>query len=182
MAGLLKEYQLWYLWPESNVCFSIFNKVTAWQVGLQWYTGVPVRRDIFCHDTNIVYWTSYRDIYDTFTNASTNMGKHCLQLVLTLLLFSPYAQWCAEQTDEKNLCWAVFSIIFEMVDTTNACMLPTRLVSCTDFWAHEQDTRQWACFVEAIPVLSCYVTYHVLYHENCIGIRIVSWKNVSLQA
>ena len=56
------------------------------QLGLQWYTSVLVHRDIFCHDTNIVYWTSYRDIYDTFTYASTNMGKHCLQLVLTLLL------------------------------------------------------------------------------------------------
>ena len=59
----------------------------------------------FCHDTNIVYRTSYRDIYDTFTYASTNMGKHCLQLVLTLLpLFSPYAWQFSEQTDEKNPC------------------------------------------------------------------------------
>ena len=38
--------------------------------------------------------------------------------------------------------------LYEMADTTNACMLPTRLVSCTDFWAHEQDTRQYpSCFV-----------------------------------
>ena len=44
-------------------------------VSLQRYTGVPVHRDIFCHDTNIIYWTSYRDIYDTFTYASTNMRK-----------------------------------------------------------------------------------------------------------
>ena len=54
-------------------------------IGLQWYTGVPVHCDIFCHDTNIVYWTSYHDIYDTFTYASTNMGKHYLRLD------SPYA-------------------------------------------------------------------------------------------
>ena len=102
-------------------------------LGLQRYIGVPVHRDIFCHDTNIVYWTSYRDIYDTFTYASTNMGKHCLQLVLTLL-----------------------PLIFKMADTTNACMLPTRLVSCTDFWAHEQDTRQYpSCFV---------VMYRIVYH------------------
>ena len=53
------------------------------KLGLQRYTGVPVHRNIFWHDTNIVYWTSYRDIYDTSTYASTNMGKHCLQLVLT---------------------------------------------------------------------------------------------------
>ena len=31
------------------------------------------------------------------------MGKHCLQLVLTLLpLFSPYAWRFSKQTDEKN--------------------------------------------------------------------------------
>ena len=30
----------------------------------------------------------------------------------------------------------------------HTCVLPTRLVSCTDFWAHEQDTRQYtSCFV-----------------------------------
>ena len=93
------------------------------------------------------------------------MGKHCLQLVLALLLFSPYAWRFSEQTDKKNPCWAVFSIIFKMVDTTNACMLPTRLVSCTDFWAHEQDMRRRAC------LSCCYVSYHVwqLYRDTyCI--------------
>ena len=89
----------------------------------------------FCHNTNIVSWTSYRYIYDTFTYVSSNMGKHCLQLVLTLLpLFSPYARRFSKQTDKKNPCWAGFSIIFKMADTTNACVLPTRLVSCTDFY------------------------------------------------
>ena len=109
-----------------------------WFLGLQQHTGVPVHRNIFCHDTNIVYWTSYHNTYDTFTYASTNMEKHCLQLVLTLLLlFSPYARRFSEQTDEKNPCWAVFSIIFK-----------TRLVSCTDFRAHKQDTRECpSCFV-----------------------------------
>ena len=38
-----------------------------------------------------------------------------------------------------------------MADTTNTCVLPTRLVCCTDFWAHEQDTRR------------CYVMYHIVY-------------------
>ena len=38
------------------------------QLGLQRYNGVPVRRDIFCHVTNIIYWTNH-DIYDTFTYA-----------------------------------------------------------------------------------------------------------------
>ena len=114
------------------------SKKTVCLLGLQRYTGVPVHPDIFCHNTNIVYWTSYHDIYDTFTYASTNMGKHCLQLVLTLLLlFSACAWRFSEQTDEKNPCWAVFSVIFT-----------TRLVSRTDFWAHEQHTRQYpSCFV-----------------------------------
>ena len=81
-----------------------------YQIGLQRYTGVPVHCNRFCHDTDIiVYWTSYRNIYDTFTYASTNVEKHCL-LVLTLLLFSPYVLRFSEQTDEKNPCWAVFSV------------------------------------------------------------------------
>ena len=114
------------------------------QIGLQRYTVIPVHRNIFGHDTNIVRWTSYSYINDTFTYASTNMGKHYLQLVLTLLpLFSLYAQRFSEQTDEKKPCRAVFSVIFKMADKTNACMLPTRLVSCTDFWAHEQDKRRF---------------------------------------
>ena len=80
------------------------------------------------------------------------MGKHCLQLVLTLLpLLSPYEQQFSKQTDEKNPCWAVFSIIFKMVDTTNACQL-YRLLS--------PPARQ-----EAIPFLfCCYVTYRIVYH------------------
>ena len=41
---------------------------------------------------------------------STNMGKHCLQLVLTLLpLFSPYAQQFSKQTDEQSM---LSSVIF----------------------------------------------------------------------
>ena len=125
------------------------DSIMAWRISrpatIHWCTGTS---------QYFLPWYEYRILnklsqyYDTFTYASTNMGKHCLQLVLTLLpLFSPYAQQFSEQTDEKNPCWAVFSVIFEMADTTNACMLPTRLVSCTDFWAHEQDMRQQACFV-----------------------------------
>ena len=63
----------------------------------------------------------------------------------------------SEQTDKKNPYWAVFSIIFKMMDTTNACVLPTRLVSCADFWAHEQDMGRRTC------LFCCYVTYCVLY-------------------
>ena len=50
---------------------------------------------------------------------------------------------------------SVFSIIFKMLDTTNACMLPTRLVSCTDF----------RCPQAIHKAFCCYVTY-----------RIVSWQ------
>ena len=127
------------------------------RLGLQQYTGVSVCRDIFCHVTSIVYRTNYRYIYNTFMYASTNMGKHCLQVVLILLLFNPYARRFSEQT-----------VIFK-----------TRLVSCTGVGAHEQDTRQYpSCFVVTV----CNISYRVLYQDNCIGIRIISWKNVSLQA
>ena len=51
----------------------------------------------------------------------------------TLSAFWPYAWLFSKQTDEKNPCWAVFSIIFK-----------TGIVSCTDFWAHKQDTRQYS--------------------------------------
>ena len=54
---------------------------------------------------------------------------------------------------------------------THACFL---LFSCTEFWAHKQDTRQYpSCFV----VMN--ITYRVSYRDNCI----VSYrgKNVSLQ-
>ena len=122
----------WHVSTYISKCTIWFKKVYDIQMvlGLQRYTGVSVHRDIFCHDRNIVYWTSYRDINDTFT--STNMGKHCLQLVLTLLLlFSPYALRFYEQTDEKNPCWAVFSIMFKMADTRNACVLPCSIsISC----------------------------------------------------
>ena len=80
--------------------FKFHNILGYLCLGLQRYTGVSVHHT-FCCDTNTVYWTSYCDIYDTFTYmymyASTNMGKHCLQLVLTLFpLFSPYARRFSE--------------------------------------------------------------------------------------
>ena len=121
----------------------------GWALCLQRYTGVPVDRDIFCHDTNIVYWTSYRDIYDTFTYASTNMGKHCLQLVLTLfkLLVLMHGDF------PNKLMRKIHAEQFKMVDTTNACVLPTRLVSCTNCRCPR-----------AIPFLfCCYVTYRIVY-------------------
>ena len=127
-----------------TACGRCLKKKEAVPLGLQRYTSVPVHRNIFCHDISIVYWTiSYRDIYDTFSYASTNMGKHCLQLVLALFpLFSPYARRFAEQTGKKNPCWAVFveSAILNIM--LNACMLQLGFVSCTDFWAHKQDMRR----------------------------------------
>ena len=38
------------------------------------------------------------------------------------------------------------------------------------------------CGNTLLALLLCNVSYRVSYRDNCIGIRIVSWKNVSLQA
>ena len=141
MMLLLKIYRIPSQW---KVCY----------IGLQQYTSVPVHCNIFCHNVNIIRILNKLSRYLQYIYCiHLCINKHgkasCLQLVLTLLpLFSPYARQFSKQTDEKNPCWAVFSVIFKMADTTNACVLPTRLVSCTDFWAHEQDTRQYpSCFV-----------------------------------
>ena len=55
------------------------------------------------------------------------------------------------ETDKKNPCWAVFSVIFKMADTTNTCVLPTGLVSCTDFWCPRARHKAF-----------CYVTYRIV--------------------
>ena len=52
--------------------------------------------------------------------------------------------------DKKNPCWAVFSVTFKMVDTTNTYVLPTRLVSVQTSDAHE--------------AFCCYATYRIVYH------------------
>ena len=41
--------------PLENVAYCFYEITMGLLVGLQRYTGVPVHRDIFCHDTNIVY-------------------------------------------------------------------------------------------------------------------------------
>ena len=46
-----------------------------------WHMGLTKENN---SHIDIVYWTSYCNIYDTFTKASTSTGKHCLQLLLTL--------------------------------------------------------------------------------------------------
>ena len=149
-------------------------------IGLQWYNSILVHHNTSCHDTNIVYWTSYCDIYDTFTYASTNMGKHCLQLVLTLLA-STFYSLCTVifQTNwwEKSRLSRLFSVLLKMADTTNTCVLLTRLLSCTDFWAHEQDMRRQVCNTLLVLFLC-----NISYRDNCIRIHTVSWKNVLLQA
>ena len=160
-CGSLFKYYYYYYY-EYN-----FYKWKWSSLGLQWYTGVPVHCDIFCHDINIVYWKSYCDIYDTFTYiyiyASTNMGKHCLQLVLTPFpLFSPYALRFAEQTDKKNPCWAVLVVSAILNIMLNACVLQLGFVSCTDFCAHEQDTSS---------LLLCNVLYHVSYRGKTYRCR-----------
>ena len=129
-------------------------------VGLQWYTGVPVYHDIFCHEVNIIYWTSYCDIYNTFTYASTNMGKHCLKLLLTPLpLFSPYARQFSKQTDEKNPCWAVFSVIFGWrTQQTHACFQ----LGLSAVQTPEAMSKTWGNTL--LVLLLCNVSYRVSYH------------------
>ena len=62
-----------------TACGRFLKKKEAVPLGLQRYTSVPMHRDIFLPRYGyIVYWTNYRDIYDTFTYASTNMGKQSL--------------------------------------------------------------------------------------------------------
>ena len=72
-------YFLFFIFGQDNLSVSTTSPLgLVWTsnvykpLGLQRYNGVPVHRDIFYHDTNIVYWTNYRVIYDTFTYASTN--------------------------------------------------------------------------------------------------------------
>ena len=101
-------------------------------------------RDIFCHDTNIIYWTSYLNICDTFTYASTNMGKHCLVLMHddfpnkltrkfhTEQCLALYSRWWTQQTD------ACFQLGLSAVQTCE---------STGETWG------DWAC----------YVMYHITY-------------------
>ena len=48
------------------------------------------------------------------------INKHgeALSSISAHTLFSPYGRRFSEQTDLKNPCWAVFGVIFKMVDTT----------------------------------------------------------------
>ena len=66
---------------------------------------------------------------------------------------SASARRFSKQTDEKNPCWAVFSITFKMADT-NACVLPMSAAQTLSPKARH----------EAIPFLfCCYVTYCIVY-------------------
>ena len=68
-CGLERSGELFYRHLVARHCVRWWarSKSHAFYIRLQQYTGVPVHRDMFCHNTNIVHWTSYRDIYDTFT-------------------------------------------------------------------------------------------------------------------
>ena len=73
----------------------------------------------------------------------------------------------SEQTDTKNPCGAVFSVIFKMADTTNTCVLPTRLVSCmSKTWGDRH-----ACFA-----VKCNLSYPASYRDSCIRILYVSYR------
>ena len=106
------------------------------------------------------------------------MGKHCLQLVLTLLLlFSPYARRFSKQTDEKihaEQC-LVLSSRWQTQQTHVCFQLGLSAVHTSE---PTSKTRGNALLV----LLLRNVMYRNMYRDNCIGIHIVSWKNVLLQA
>ena len=111
--------------------------------------------------------TSYCNIYDAFPYASTNMGKHCLQLELILLpLFNPYARQFSKQTDEKYPYWAVFSVIQEGGHNKHSFQLGLSAVPTS-----EPTTKTWGNTL--LVLLLHNVSYRVSYRDNCIGIRIV---------
>ena len=132
----------------------------GWALCLQRYTGVPVDRDIFCHDTNIVYWTSYRDIYDTFTYASTNMGKQ--SSISAHPMHGDFSNKLTRKIHAEQ-CLALYSRLGLSAVQTSEPMSKTRGNTL-------------------LVLLLRNVSYRVSYRDNYIGICIISWINVSLQA
>ena len=126
--------------------------------------------NFFCHDTNIVYWTIFTIHLHNY--ASTNMGKYCLLLVLTLFPhFSPYARQFSKQTDKKNPCWAVFSIIYSRWWTQQTCVLP--IVGLSTVQTSESTSETWGntplvlllcndygIVYGIVATVSGYVSYH----------------------
>ena len=107
--------------PQWCQCSTFFSTTQ-----LQACNDTPARRNIFCprqeyHILNKLSW------YLRYNHICINKHGKVLSSI------SPYALQFSEQTHKKNPCWAVFRVIFKMADTANACMLPTRLVSCKDF-------------------------------------------------
>ena len=158
----MSNQQHYCKWRQTEV-----RSFTQSLTNLSYVALVPVRpatihrctgtsRYFFGHYMIIVNWMRCRDISNRFTYASTNMQKHCLQLVLTLLpLSSPYAQRFSEQTDKKNVCRAVFSIIFKMADTTHACfLLGLSAVQTSEPMNKTRGNTFLFC---------CYVTYRIVH-------------------
>ena len=136
---------------------------------------IGTSQDFFCLDTNIVYWTSYHDINDTFTYASTNMGKHgTASFRFLVLLHGDFPNKLARKIHAEQ-CLALYSR--RRTQQTHACFqLGLSAVQTSE---PTRKTRGNTLLV----LWLCNVLYRVsLYRDNCIRIRIVSWKSVSLQA
>ena len=125
--------------------------VTYRPTTIHWCTGTS---PYFWHNTNIIYWTSYRDIYDAFTYVLNKHGK-----ALSSISAHPPSTYIQDGTHDKHM------------HASNWACQPYRLLSP---WARHK----------AIPFLFwCYITYHIVYRIMTTVSGYVSlWKNVSLQA
>ena len=81
------------------------------------------------------------------------MGKHCLQLVVTLLPLM-HGNFSNKLTRKIHAAQLVFSIIFKMVDT-NACMLPMSAVQTSEPMSK---TRGNTLLVLLLRIVYCIVT------------------------
>ena len=137
------------------------------RLGLQRYTSVPVHCDIFCHNTNIVYWTSYHDIYDTFTHVCIN--KHGKALSSISVQYPSAYAWRflnkltrkihAEQRSALHSRWRT--------QQTYACFQ----LACQLYRLLSPQARH-----EAIPYLfCCYVTHRIMYRIGTTVLGYVSY-------
>ena len=143
---------------ETSLCTSVCWGVHAWfyygwLVGLQRYTGI-----FFCHDTNIIYWTSYRAIF--------TIHLRMPQQRMESTVFN--AGRFFKQTDEKNPCWAVFSIIFQ--DGGNNKRMRASNKACQLYRLQSPRARH-----KATSVFCCYVTFHIMYRIMTTVLGYVSY-------
>ena len=88
---------------------------------------------------------------------------------------STYAQRFSEQTDEKNPCLAVFSVVFKMADT-NARVLPMSAVQTTE---PTSETRgDGHVMYRIVTTVSGYISYRGEMYCIVAGLILVSIKVV----